>query len=118
VPGELRKWEWHYLHRQYDGGIFTLMKAQRTHGCFKKWWTGRPSFCRAGRSKLKARRNLVLAKPHLAPSEWQRDSDLIGLRDQEALAKLPADEREACQKLWAGVESLRKKIQEKSQERP
>ena len=24
VPPELRKWEWHYLTRQYQGGIFTL----------------------------------------------------------------------------------------------
>src|SRR5207237_6004170 len=24
VPPELRHWEWHYLKRKYDGGIFTL----------------------------------------------------------------------------------------------
>src|SRR5262249_29908068 len=24
VPRELRKWEWHYLNRQYQGGLFTL----------------------------------------------------------------------------------------------
>ena len=24
VPPELRRWEWHYLNRQYQGGIFTL----------------------------------------------------------------------------------------------
>jgi hypothetical protein len=37
----------------------------------------------------------------------QLAEDLSGLGNQEALAKLPADEREACQKLWADVESRR-----------
>jgi serine/threonine-protein kinase len=37
---------------------------------------------------------------------WQADSDLAGLRDKEALAKLPADERQAWEKLWADVEVL------------
>jgi tetratricopeptide (TPR) repeat protein len=40
---------------------------------------------------------------------WQQDTDLAGLRDKDALAKLPAEEREACQKLWADVAELRKK---------
>jgi hypothetical protein len=40
---------------------------------------------------------------------WQGDADLAGLRDPAALAKLPAEEREACQKLWAEVEALLKK---------
>jgi tetratricopeptide (TPR) repeat protein len=37
---------------------------------------------------------------------WQEDADLAGLRDPAALAKLPADEQEACQKLWADVQAL------------
>jgi tetratricopeptide (TPR) repeat protein len=37
---------------------------------------------------------------------WQRDSDLAGLRDPEALAKLPPPERDDCRKLWAEVEAL------------
>ena len=45
---------------------------------------------------------------------WQRDADLVGVRDQKALAKLPAEEREACQQLWAFVEALLKKVQEKT----
>jgi len=38
---------------------------------------------------------------------WQEDPKLAGLRDPKALATLPAEERKACQQLWAGVaESL------------
>jgi serine/threonine-protein kinase len=46
---------------------------------------------------------------------WQKTPDLAGLRDDDALAKLPEAEREACRKLWADVESLgtRKNPQEK-----
>ena len=40
---------------------------------------------------------------------WQNDTDLHGLRDKDALAKLPEDEREACQKLWADVTELLQK---------
>jgi serine/threonine-protein kinase len=39
---------------------------------------------------------------------WQDDSDLNGLRDPAPLKKLPADEREACKKLWADVANLLK----------
>jgi hypothetical protein len=46
----------------------------------------------------------------------QKDTDLAGLRDAAALAKLPAEEREACQKFWADVESLLKRVQEKEQD--
>jgi serine/threonine-protein kinase len=42
---------------------------------------------------------------------WQQDSDLAGLRDDAALAKLSAEEREACQKFWADVAALLKKPQ-------
>jgi len=37
---------------------------------------------------------------------WQSDSDLVGVRDAEALAKLPEAEREAWGKLWAEVAEL------------
>jgi serine/threonine-protein kinase len=37
---------------------------------------------------------------------WQEAPDLAGLRDKKALAKLPAEERAACEKLWADVASL------------
>jgi tetratricopeptide (TPR) repeat protein len=45
---------------------------------------------------------------------WQEDSDLAGLRDKEVLQKLPADEREACRKLWEDVADLLKKAQQKT----
>jgi tetratricopeptide (TPR) repeat protein len=37
---------------------------------------------------------------------WQQDRDLAGLRDPAALAQLPAEERAACEQLWAGVAAL------------
>jgi serine/threonine-protein kinase len=40
---------------------------------------------------------------------WQRDADLVGIRDKDAVAKLPAEEQKACQQLWADVAALRKK---------
>jgi len=43
---------------------------------------------------------------------WQKDSDLAGLRDEAALAKLSADEQKAFTQLWADVAALRKKVEE------
>jgi hypothetical protein len=40
---------------------------------------------------------------------WQSDPNLAGLRDQDALARLSAEERQACQKLWADVAALLKR---------
>jgi hypothetical protein len=45
---------------------------------------------------------------------WQQEPDLAAIRDPAAVAKLPADQQEACQRLWADVEALRKKAQEKA----
>jgi hypothetical protein len=44
----------------------------------------------------------------IAPTlrHWQEDTDLAGVRDEAALAKLPGDEREAWKSLWAEVEAL------------
>jgi serine/threonine-protein kinase len=41
---------------------------------------------------------------------WQRDPDLDGLRDPAALARLPAVDRQACQRLWAEVRVLLARI--------
>ena len=46
---------------------------------------------------------------------WQKDPDLAGLRDQEALAQLPPEERAACERLWADVAALVKKAQTRAQ---
>jgi tetratricopeptide (TPR) repeat protein len=43
---------------------------------------------------------------------WQRDPALVGVRDAHALAKLPAEEQEACRQLWAEVAALQKKATE------
>jgi predicted outer membrane repeat protein len=40
---------------------------------------------------------------------WQRDDDLVGIRDSAALAKLPAAERAAWVQLWAEVATLLRK---------
>ncbi len=42
---------------------------------------------------------------------WQQDTDLAGLRDAAALAKLPADDQKAFTQLWADVAVLLKKAQ-------
>jgi serine/threonine-protein kinase len=39
---------------------------------------------------------------------WRRDADLTGLREEAALTRLPAAEREACRRLWADVDGLLK----------
>jgi Flp pilus assembly protein TadD len=45
---------------------------------------------------------------------WLTDPNLAGVRDAEAIAKLPAKEREEWTKLWAEVKALGKKIQAKT----
>jgi tetratricopeptide (TPR) repeat protein len=45
-----------------------------------------------------------LARRTLA--HWQKDPDLAGLRDPEALAQLPQAEGDACRRLWADVAAL------------
>ncbi len=42
-----------------------------------------------------------------ALSAWQQDADLAGVRDAAALAKLPGDERNEWQALWARVPDVR-----------
>jgi len=39
-------------------------------------------------------------------THWKQDTDLTGVRDPKALAKLPPDERDAWQKLWQDVDAL------------
>jgi tetratricopeptide (TPR) repeat protein len=46
---------------------------------------------------------------------WQKDTDLTGIRDKEALAKLLAEERVAWETLWADVSALLKKAQTPTQ---
>jgi tetratricopeptide (TPR) repeat protein len=44
---------------------------------------------------------------------WLQDSDLRGVREPAYLAKLPVEEREACEKLWAEVRDVLRKAQRK-----
>ena len=41
---------------------------------------------------------------------WQQDTDLAGIRDAAALAKLPEAERKQWQALWAEVDALLQKV--------
>jgi hypothetical protein len=43
---------------------------------------------------------------------WQQEPDLATVRDAVAVADLPADEQEACRKLWANVAALLKQAQD------
>jgi tetratricopeptide (TPR) repeat protein/tRNA A-37 threonylcarbamoyl transferase component Bud32 len=45
--------------------------------------------------------------------DWQRDPDLAGVRDEEELVWLVAEERRACRQLWVEVEELLKRSQDK-----
>jgi eukaryotic-like serine/threonine-protein kinase len=44
---------------------------------------------------------------------WQQDTDLAGIRDAAALARLPADQQKAFTQLWADVAALLKKAEAK-----
>jgi serine/threonine-protein kinase len=43
--------------------------------------------------------------------DWRRDPDLAGVREEEALAALPAAERDAWTKLWADVAELTRRAE-------
>jgi serine/threonine-protein kinase len=47
---------------------------------------------------------------------WQTDADLAGLRDQDALAKLPQTERAECNKLWADIGALLARVNSRANE--
>ena len=44
------------------------------------------------------------------------DLDLAGIRDDEELAKLPADEQEACRGLWSDTKALIEELEESPKE--
>ena len=52
------------------------------------------------------------ARPVVASTlkHWKEDSDLAGIRDAAALAKLPQEERAACKQLWGDVDGLLSKV--------
>jgi serine/threonine-protein kinase len=54
----------------------------------------------------------MLAEVRRTLHVWQHHLDFAGLRDPDALAKLPDAERQAWQKLWADVDAVLKRAQE------
>jgi hypothetical protein len=62
----------------------------------------------AGRDDPRLKRALQQRLEH-----WQKDADLAGIRDEEALARLPDHERAAWRRLWADVAALRQKVEGK-----
>ncbi|HVS34478.1 MAG TPA: tetratricopeptide repeat protein [Gemmataceae bacterium] len=48
-----------------------------------------------------------------ALQRWTKEADLAGVRDVDALAKLPAEEQDAWRKLWADADALRKRAEAK-----
>ena len=51
-------------------------------------------------------------------NHWQTDADLAGLRDKEAIEKLPKAQRARCQKLWADVDALLARVKPKAKQAP
>jgi tetratricopeptide (TPR) repeat protein len=49
-----------------------------------------------------------------AMRHWRGDADLAGIRDKDALARLPADEQKGCTQLWTDVAALLKKAEGKT----
>jgi serine/threonine-protein kinase len=57
--------------------------------------------------KLTERNDVIKRLGH-----WRKDTDLAGIRDAQALAKLPSEEQHAFAQLWADVAALLKKAEE------
>jgi hypothetical protein len=58
------------------------------------------------RGRLAGGQPAVRAEAQKLLQHWQQDPDLAGVRDKAALARLPAEERQAWQRLWADVGAL------------
>ena len=64
------------------------------------------------RAELAAAKKFAEANPKARPAvqsalkRWQTDPELTGVREEAAIAKLPADEQAAWRQLWAEVAEL------------
>jgi eukaryotic-like serine/threonine-protein kinase len=56
--------------------------------------------------RLEAAQTADRALVQKALARWREDPDLAGLRDENALERLPPPEREECRSLWQGVADL------------
>jgi Tfp pilus assembly protein PilF len=63
--------------------------------------------------QLQSRRPGEPDRARAALTHWQKDSDLAGIRDAAALARLPAEEQRAFAQLWADVAALLKQARVK-----
>jgi serine/threonine-protein kinase len=63
----------------------------------------------APRSTSKAARAALHVLDRLA--RWQTDTDLVAVRDEKALARLPREEQQAWHKLWADVRALSRRTE-------
>jgi hypothetical protein len=79
----------------------------------------RSTIARPTRTVFQADGNVIVVKMvqtnlvQLILESWQDDTDLAGIRNKDAVAKLPPDEQEACKKLWADVEALLNQVEGK-----
>jgi len=89
-----------------DQGVGTVKTDEKERGRWRKqaldWlradlilWTKKIGF--GGMEDRDAARQAL--------QDWQTDPALAGVRDQDALAKLPEDEQDAWRKLWADVDA-------------
>jgi serine/threonine-protein kinase len=82
------------LRRQALGWLGADLAARAKQ--LTSWWPG-------------AREQAKTALRH-----WQQDPDLAGVRDKQALAALPAEERAEWEKLWAEVADLLRRLDAKA----
>ena len=66
------------------------------------------------RKQLETGKPADRATAQQALCHWQEDTDLAGIRDAAVLTKLPAEECAACERLWADVAALLKKVDDKA----
>ena len=82
------------------------LEGERGKGGFGKGGFGKGGFG-GNKGTAKARTDAAKWMRH-----WLADTDFAGVREQAALARLPAAERPVWQKLWADVEATLKKAAE------
>jgi serine/threonine-protein kinase len=107
------------LQDRHSGLRFEAARAAARAGCESR--NGQPPFDEKTRASwrkqalqwLQADLDLWMSGPSRAQVQvveklrhWPYETDLAGLRDSAALAKLPEAEQEACRKLWARVDLM------------
>jgi tetratricopeptide (TPR) repeat protein len=93
-----------------DGGKLDDRERSRWRKQVQDWLTADLALWakRAAKAKVSARAAIRKQLLH-----WQSDSDLAGVRDEAALARLPAEEQAGWRKLWADVASTLGKVRDR-----